>query len=143
MQSIERLGDLSRYGIVPLTGEACGLRYRVLFGVTDLGRRILEKCFSVPKLELEDPWNRGTSEEPHVGSIMLTPEMLPAVGVFALLESGCTEVWRKGDVVHGVEASDEGEWLDDFKREHGPLRRFSYRGTAGDRNVHQMSGRVQ
>ena len=62
------LGDLSHYGIVPLTGEACGLMYRILFDVTARGKKILEKAFDVSELRLRENWNRGTDDDPHVGS---------------------------------------------------------------------------
>jgi hypothetical protein len=143
MQKINGLGDLERYGIVPLTGEACGLMYRVLFDVTAEGKRILEKCFGLSRLTLDDSWNRGTAEHPHIGSIMIAPEMLPAIGIFALLEHGCSEVWRKGDVLYGVELSDPPEQVERLKRNDSHLRRFAYQGTAGDRNIHQMTGRVR
>lgn len=142
MQKIEQLGDLERYGIVPLTGDACGLMYRVLFDLTAKGKQIVEKCFSVEAIDLHLPWNTGTPEVPHVGSIMLFPEALTALGIFALMESGCTEVWQKGNSLFGIEATDSATQLELFKRTHGPMRRFAYRGTAGDRNVHQATGRV-
>lgn len=124
MKSITKLNDLERYGIVPLTGESCCLMYRVLFDVTERGKRTLETCFRVRGLELEDPSTPGTRQEPHVGSIMLAPCTLPSIGIFALLEAGCPEVWQKGDSLYGVEAADDPEWLSAFKKQHGPLRRF-------------------
>jgi len=142
MQKIIRIDDLERYGIVLLTGEACGLMYRILFDVTARGRAILEKCFSVNRIELASPWNTGKDQDPHIGSIMLAREMLVPVGIFALLESGCTEVWRKEDSLFGIEPSDSREWCESFKKVYGPFQRFAYQGTAGDRNIHQMSGRV-
>jgi hypothetical protein len=43
-----------RDGIIPLTGEACGLMYRILFDVTASGKRVLEKCFGTPNLNLPE-----------------------------------------------------------------------------------------
>jgi hypothetical protein len=68
---------------------------RILFDLTATGKKIVEKCFDI-KLESE-PWNRGAKDVPHVASIMLTREMLIPLGIFALLESGCTEVWQDRD----------------------------------------------
>ena len=76
---------------------------------------------------------------------MLGPELLPFLGVFALLEDGCREVWAtKGNGVVGIEQNDPLDQVDAFQRYHAGdlLRRFAYAGTAGDRNVHVMSGRV-
>jgi glycyl-tRNA synthetase beta chain len=44
MKSIRSWEDLSVYGIVPLTGEACGLSYRILCDVTAAGKKIIEKA---------------------------------------------------------------------------------------------------
>ena len=38
MKSIRRWDDLCAHGIVPLTGEACGLSYRILCDVTARGK---------------------------------------------------------------------------------------------------------
>ena len=145
MKTISSWEDLCPYGIVPLTGEACGLMYRILFDVTARGKRILEKAFDVSELRLHESWNRGTEAHPHVGSIMLAREILSFVGVFALLEDGCTEVWlTKGGSLIGIQRTDLPDDVERFKRFHAAdlVRRFAYCGTAGDRNEHIMSGRV-
>jgi hypothetical protein len=96
MKTVACWNDLRPYGIEPLTGEACGLMWRILFDVTEKGRRVVGKCFGVPNIVLAEPWNRGTAEEPHVGSIMLTAEALLPLAVFALLENGCPEAYLGG-----------------------------------------------
>jgi hypothetical protein len=76
---------------------------------------------------------------------MLAPDLLPFLGVFALLEAGCREVWlTKGHTVIGIEADDPPDRVETFKRIHANdlARRFGYCGTAGDRNQHMMTGRV-
>ena len=145
MKSIHSWDDLSAHGIVPLTGEACGLMYRILCDVTARGKKTLEKALAVAELKLQDNWNRGTDADPHVGSVMLAREVLPFIGVFALLEDGCLEVWlTKGNGLVGIERTDGAEDVERFKRFHADdlVRRFAYAGTAGDRNQHMMSGRV-
>ncbi len=145
MKSINCWDDLPRYGIKPLTGEACGLMYRILCDVTARGKRVLEKALDVAELGLRDNWNQGSDDDPHVGSVMLAREVLPFVGIFALLEAGCREVWltKSGGLI-GIERSDDAEDVERFKQFHGNdlARRFAYNGTAGDRNEHMMSGRV-
>lgn len=145
MKTIASFGDLAAYGIEPLTGEACGLGYRILCDVTEKGRCVLSKALGIPNLVLPEAWNRGTVAEPHIGSIMLTLEMLVPLAVFGLLENGCTEVWlvRDGGVI-GIEPGDLPEMIDANRRLVGErlIRSLAYRGTAGDRNVHVMSGRV-
>jgi hypothetical protein len=97
MKTIGCWDDMSTYGVVPLTGEACGLMYRILCDVTAQGKRILEKALNVVELRLQENWNRGTADNAHVGSVMLAREVLPFIGVFALLEHGCPEVWLTKD----------------------------------------------
>jgi hypothetical protein len=146
MKTINCWDNLAPYGIVPLTGEACGLSYRILCDVTAAGKRILEKALDVAELRLRENWNSGPDEDPHVGAIMLAPDLLLFVGVFALLEHGCPEVWlTKGDGLIALETDDYPERAESFMQVYGPKlgRRFTYGGTAGDRNVHTMTGRVQ
>lgn len=145
MKSIRCWDDLSAHGVEPLTGEACGLSYRILCDVTARGKKTLEKALGVAQLGLHENWNGGSPSDPHIGSIMLAPDLLPFVGVFALLEAGCSEVWlTKGHTVVGIEATDSPEQVETFKRRHANdlARRFGYAGTAGDRNQHMMTGRV-
>ena len=87
MKTISSWNDLSQYGIKLLTGEACGLSYRLLCDLTEHGKHVIEKCLDT-KIQLTEPWNSGA-----IGSILLPPEMLVPLGIFALLESGCKEVW--------------------------------------------------
>lgn len=137
--------ELEPFGINLLTGEACGLSYRYLCDVTARGQRIVEKCLGC-RLTLAENWNHGTTDHPHVGSLMLAPELFNVLSVFALLESGCTEVYVVADRgVLGFEPSDDAATINRTKRHYGTRlgRRFSYGGTAGDRNVHAMSGRIE
>jgi hypothetical protein len=144
MKTIASWGDLAPHGIIPLTGEACGLVYRILFDVTERGRKVIGTCLGIPDIRLPEPWNRGPADDPHVGCIMLSPEMRIPLSVFALLEGGCKEAYLMGDVVVGIEESDPPDAPETMRRVYGVeyVRRFGYWGTAGDRNVHLMTGRV-
>lgn len=145
MKTVVKWDDLTPFGIEPLTGEACGLMYRLLCDVTPKGKHILEKCLGIPGLTLPESWNRGSDKDPHLGSIMLAPEMLVPIAVFALLENGCKEVWKvRNDGCFGIEPDDPPDTVDSLKKWHGVegMRRLAYQGTAGDRNTHLMSGRV-
>ena len=93
MKRISCWEDLSEYGVIALTGEACGLSYRILCDVTAEGKKLLEKTLSVRDLGLHESWNRGTDTDPHVCCVLFVPEVLTAVAIFALLEDGCREVW--------------------------------------------------
>ena len=96
MKSINAWNDLEPFGIITLTGEACGLMYRILFDVTEKGRNIVAKCFGIPNVNLAEPWNRGSPKDPHVGCIMLAREMLQPLAVFALVDA-LTRLAREND----------------------------------------------
>lgn len=145
MRRVTCWNDLAPFGFSCLTGEACGLGYRILFDVTERGRKALGKCFGIPDMRLGEAWNRGNPADPAVGSILLSREMLIPVGIFALLEGGCTEVWQyQNGFLLGVEPGDAPEQVAAARNMGAPelVRTYGYRGTAGDRNVHAMSGRV-
>ena len=147
MQNINCWDDLRPFGIDLLTGEACGLSYRLLCDVTQKGKQTIEKALGVKRLGLPEGWNRGDPHDPHVGSIMLVPELLIPLAIFALLEHGCREVWRtKSGGLVGIEPDDDPERVEAAQRLYTDsdnfVRRYAYAGTAGDRNRHQMSGRV-
>jgi len=139
MKTIASWDHLRAYGINALTGEACSLMYRLLCDITEDGKRLIEKCLSC-ELRPPENWNSGA-----IGSIMLTPEMLVPIAVFALLEAGCREVYVVGNAVVGIEESDRDAEVEQFLRVHGDAvrRRFAYHGPLQDRNQHQMSGRVR
>ena len=146
MKKIHCWDDLTPFGIEILTAEACGVSYRYLCDVTEKGRKVLSVAFGIPNFTLAEAWNRGSDAEPHVGSIMLSHCMLTPVGVFALLESGCKEVWLYTS--GGLLGIDPGDRIADitlvnaFVKKDDFVRKFSYGGTAGSRNQHVMSGRI-
>lgn len=88
-------------------------------------------------------WNHGSEADPHVASAMLTHEMLMPLAVFALLESGCREVWITDGTAIGIEPSDTTDQVERLKQVYKLQRRFAYHGPFQDRNQHQMSGRVR
>ena len=76
---------------------------------------------------------------------MLSREMFVPLAVFALLEAGCTECWHyaNGSVL-GIEANDPKERVEACRKmvPEQLVRKLRYGGTAGDRNVHLMTGTV-
>lgn len=145
MRRVTCWNDLAPFGFSCLTGEACGLGYRILFDVTERGRKALGKCFGIPDMRLAEPWNCGDPTDPAVGSVLMARELLTPLGIFALLEHGCTEVWQyQNGYLLGIEATDPPEQIAAAAKlgESERVRVYAYRGTAGDRNVHAMSGRV-
>ena len=96
-------------------------------------------------MRLAEAWNGGDPAEPHVGSIMLSPEMLVPLAVFALLESGCAECWvyANGSAL-GIEPGNAKERVELCRKilPEQMVRKLRYAGTAGERNVHLMTERV-
>jgi len=141
MKTIARWSDLESYGINPLTAEACSLAMRILCDLTAGGRAIVERCLGAEIRS--NNWNSGSEDDPNVASVMLVPEMLQPLAVFALLESGCREVWAAERAAFGVEPDDAEEQVEMMKHRHKPVRRFAYAGPFKDRNEHRVSGRVR
>ena len=141
MKTVSCWDHLRPYGIDALTGEACSLGYRLLCDLTARGRAIVERCLGV-KIQSEN-WNGGPKDDPHVASIMITPDMIVPLAVFALLESGCHEVWVTDRIAIGIDPDDSEHDVERMKRVYKPVRRFAYHGPFRDRNQHQMSARVQ
>jgi hypothetical protein len=118
MQIIRNWNDLEKFGIVPLTGEACALSLRILCDLTARGQRLIQSLFSLSDLkvtlELRPAWNgsiirlngEGT-EEKATTSIMLPHDILPTLAVYCLLDAGCEEVYMAvGKPVSGMKAED-------------------------------------
>lgn len=93
MKTIDCWAGMQPYGIVPLTSEPDGLKYRIVCDVTAKGKQLIEKALGVAEVQLEMNWDYGTNDEPHVGCLLLSPEILSILGVYALLDDGCHEVW--------------------------------------------------
>ncbi len=145
MKRIECWKDLQPYGVEVLTGEACGLSFRILCDITLKGKKLLEKCLGLRDLGAAEAWNNGTKENPHIGSVLLAHDMLYIIGIFALLENGYTDVWLlKNKSIIGFMRDDPTKMRERYAEIHRDdlVRTFSYAGTAGDRNVHVMSGRI-
>ena len=64
MHRINCWDDMHQFGIELLTGEACGLSYRLLCDVTQRGKLTIQKALGVENLGLPDNWNRGDPREP-------------------------------------------------------------------------------
>jgi hypothetical protein len=135
VKTIANLAEMSSYGIVPLTNEPDGLQYRIVCDVTAKGKQLVERVFGLLEIRLQPNWDYGTNDEPHVGSVMLTPELLPILGVYALLDDGCREVWttRNSGLV-GIQADDPLQIVESLQAWYGSdvVQRFVHPLTIGD-----------
>lgn len=107
MKTIESWAAMQFYGIVPLTTEPDGLQYRIVCDVTARGKKLVEKAIGVVEIQLEKNWTHGPDGDPYIGSILLSPELFSIIGVYALFDDGCREVWmtRNWDLV-GIQQCD-------------------------------------
>lgn len=126
MKGVSSWDDLRPYGIIPLTGDSCALSYRMVCDVTAKGKKIIEECLAC-QVALADNRSNGTQKDPHVGSIMFSHEFLIPLGIFALLDSGCTEVWLVWNAVVGIEPKDDLNTVRSMQHRYGDQlkRRFT------------------
>ena len=147
MKSIRCWDDLSPFGIVPLTGEACGLSYRILCDVTAAGKedpgKGIRRCPVGAPRELE-------SRQPR-----RPPRRLRHVGTrLAHLHRRVRPVGKRlsRGLADQESASHRPQCRRPRRNKTASLNRycgdelvmfgFAYAGTAGDRNQHMMSGRI-
>jgi hypothetical protein len=143
---LSNLQHLRPYGIDALTGEADALSYRILCDLTEKGKALICRTFGLVDVKFEENWNPGRANDPNVAAIMLPIEVFAPLAVFALLGAGFTEVYiTKNDSVFAFEPDDvETEaylkMVEIRRKVVSPTQRPGV--TVGDRNVHQMSGRI-
>jgi hypothetical protein len=155
MKSIESYRgahDLERFGVLPLTGEACGLAMRVLCDLTQEGCE-LWKAFT-NSTPTADAWNRTG-----VKSIMVPYSMLEELWLFAQIREGKALAVFKGGYARQDEKRrhwtafaifDQGE-LENLRLQE-KLGMFFFARTYKTathphcqdslRNTHQMTGRT-
>jgi len=150
--------DLAQFGIQPLTGESCALGMRSLCDVTEKGKELLTAFFGGNISFKEGTnWNSGAKY-----SVMLPYSILQDLSVFAVLTTcpfGSSARCACAAVIDGTIAGyTDKEWksyaeayigasnqmrLKDPETYGQPVRVFTLKkGAVGDRNIHQMSGRV-
>lgn len=146
--------SLRKYGINPLTGEACGYGLRILCDLTDRGADIVAGYFGMlyqTGQTFPMNWNSEVNGSPAVASVMLPREILQPLMIyiaFHVEEADVVIVTPSGELLAMHHAEDD----EDFKRYmesadllqyrilRNPVNRAaSYRG----RNMHAMSGRVE
>lgn len=156
METINTFRDLEKYGIVPLTGESCGIGRRILCDVTKRGRQLIIDTLGLPDdCQFRESWNRGDDACPHVGSIMLSHCMVREIAVFALIGKYDNVIVTDRSVfgtvrkLQQIETADGWQWQIeyhnrwcDWPMSYGTIE-ATYRGTSNLRNQHGMSGRVE
>ncbi len=146
--------DLKKYGINPLTGEACALSMRTLCDLSEKGADLMCNFLG---LQYRNPattvfaqnWNSMVGEDPAVASTMLPRGLFPDLCKFAIFTvSRAKYALNSPDGAwHGYDAdfvSDLGYSEEElFKRIPGEWYRNPLAPDAGSRNVHQFTGRTE
>jgi len=160
MITIRSLNELERHGISVLTGEACGYGYRILCDLNRQGIQLVSDALGINPDKFRDTlppnWNSRVNRTEAVASIMLAPEMMTPLAVFACWAAKCSEVHvlYDGSVV-GIEPSDDeksvemwrgwcqGKYCESCRRygAGGGINR-SYHNPGFARHQHAMSGRT-
>jgi len=149
MERIQNFQDLEQYGILPLTGEACGLSMRLLCDLTPAGVQIMNEFLGV-QIATGTNWN---SRDGQVASIMIPRGLLHELAAFVLIRGGhdialivnyrCAGY--RSSFVGGMSTEDWDAMRDSADKRWPGSYRVYYRSTApgtGLRNQHMMSGRV-
>ena len=161
MKIINKLADLTQYGIRSLTGEADALAFRALCDLTEEGRAIVQETYGVSAVA--ENWNSGA-----VASCMLPYSSWRELGIISLIRSGCLAVLETETALFGLERGetydrgeldwetgayirkpsiDLGDGSQNWPTCYGKVIRVyalpnSAQPRVGTRNVHTLTGRV-
>lgn len=136
-----RLKSLQKFGITPLTGEACQLSMRQLCDLTDEGVQHVRNFFGgTVEITTRTEWNEGTA------SILLSWSTLFDLLIFIVWQTAEAPWMLIDDRRREIILLTREQW--EHYNEGDPI--ISYRSmwtsqgesNATGRNVHQMSGRV-
>lgn len=158
MKSISFSDLPAKFGINPLTGEACAYGMRVLCDLNDDGVALVCAYLGMEEgASLAKSWNSTVGGRPALKSIMIEREMFPALVRFALFREGFQYVLQSEGSTDATGFSDRdlehypalSMYLDGHSSmlKHNGGHALLYRNprnpaaSIGDRNVHQFSGR--
>jgi hypothetical protein len=136
--------ELRRYGINPLTGEACPFGLRVLTDLTERGRRIVLDMLGTDFITLNRNWNSGSEF-----SVMIPRSLFQDVYVWCLISEGIDEIIVSEEGVCGRTAGDSD---DDWEGYYKALQHFDKKPRRispvggprrGTRMVHAMTDRSE
>lgn len=149
MKTLRGFRDLEEYGIISLTGEACGLSMRLLCDLTPEGVSAIEEFLGI-RIRTGNNWN---SREGQVASIMLPHGIFHELAAFLLVREGYEVVYSvnyrgDGHSSHFVGTSTMEDWEEQrdriFRVYPSGVRVYTASTAPGTglRNQHMMSGRV-
>lgn len=141
---------MQKYGVNPLTGEACAYGLRILCDLSQEGKELVTNWLGLREDGFLPNWNTYVGDKPSVASIMLTRSALHELchWIIVHVEKLPVVVEGKDGTVMGLEEDNpyylqyletpdvwEGIWQKVFV--------YAKNGNSVDgRNTHQMSGRI-
>jgi hypothetical protein len=139
-KTIDSWSDLTAYGILPLSSEACGIGLRVLCDLTPRGRRIVENLLRMQTVDKSN-WN---SRDGQTASVMLPHGLLTELAVWCLLHD-FPIVAVSQDRATGMDQEYYAELTREHPRAFEGSRVYRREGTAseGFDNRHELSQRVK
>lgn len=150
MKTMRDARDLERYGINPLTGEACRVGRRILTDLSARGICVVGDLLGIDHRQFPENWNSKVNGEPAVASFMLPYSMIRDLMVWCLIQDGCTAIIETDeDYIYGREESDDPQQWDELVAHCRKYRRHVRTITLkdgpslGTRMVHAMSGRAE
>lgn len=153
--TLSNFADLQQYGLNPLTGEACVYAHRVLFDLSKEGAELVSCYLGLPLgTKFLDNYNPRVGDAVAVGSVMLSRTVVRDLMIFVLWQVGDFDFvldspngftgFNRGDQYAQtyLDGEAKGTTPAGYKVHHN-LRKTTRAPHVGDRNVHQMSGRVE
>lgn len=147
-KTLDNWRDLEQYGVISLTGEACGTGQRLLCDLTPAGVELIES-FLTTTIKIGNNWN---SREGQVASIMMPRCLLNDLLIYALLREGYEAVLLvtsngryRSHGIHGMSMAAWEECRDRWNEAYqGKVRLYTCSTAPGNGllNRHAMSGRM-
>lgn len=137
--------DLKKFGIEPLTGEACPFGQRILCDLNEEGKNLLEQYFGTEITSKN--WNSFVGEDKAIASIMLSKNSLKDIVIFILFMKKYKKVYIYDKVIYGVNEEDLKHFELFFNaNKDSSLYKESFTNPIDSnpysRNIHTFSGRV-
>jgi hypothetical protein len=147
---VSRFFDMAQFGLTGLTGEACAYGMRMLCDVNEEGKALLADFFGMSNIELDRNWNSTVNEQPAIGSVMLSHDLVPKLAQFAFFRKGALAVVITDREVNGIFTAERLKEYRDYIEKYPNCgyrlaSNHAMHSTApmqGSRNVHAFTGRA-
>lgn len=148
--NIHTWSDLAKFGVNPLTGEACKYAQRLLCDLSEQGVDLLRDFFGLPysediRTQFPENWNSKVGDDPAIASVMLARGLFGELARFALQRAGFLYiVWGMDDAWCGYNQEDlpADMTVDKLRKIFKVVYINPVPSGTSSRNTHEMSGRT-